>query len=1072
MEDKVHKPGLYKWKRQTPTRLYSRSQNVTTKDDIKDWIKKVEDATDKAAEATFGSYYSSGRERGRYAALQSVQQLHEHDEIHSEAQELLTQWMNEKVVLSDDIDIDDEYWPRIRAQAEVKAEWDHLLADNTDDWDLTNSARSQYASTPTDNFFDVDNLDETSAVESIVQRMLGKQVVQEDFLNDLGLDESKKRKDPRLKMELRHQQVKENREKREKELEKKRRALRERKDAHLQAKQIIKKEEQEKEINAKHEEMEIKQEMASIRKQMQEDRKKMEEEALRRKKEKWQSKNVSRSEIEQRLMEENKQQMLRQLEQEEKRRLMFKKLEKFQAKQAAKNLLILQQHFSAWYKIVLERRLRIGKARALSDWRTLLRAWNAWRSYVRSRRIDIETRQFEQSIVEANRKNQQAQRHHRCTLLRKYLTAWQLYVHQEAERREMEETQNRTRSKMMALLDAAATGKLWNEKKAEEDAGNKRATGRNTVSDADKIDEIFDDRKRPQSVPLSSRSGSSISSSIGGGRCRPNSSRLPTEAWQVTRRHVNLTKDELSRLGGGGDGGEATTTTPHSDLEIRRRFGKQPWMNSPYIVNNFEHRYTAQQKMLHEQQKQIRDQQRLLEEIQYNQRNQQLRHQADEQHALYDRLSRQPVPEEEEERSPWKPVPEEERLTPRHEQLSRQQVPLKGERSSRQLAGAQNESEWEEGEGDGLSRRSVVEQQLNNMFDVHQHQGRIASQQHNAVAKDKETNITLDTARTKSSVSSSTRTAVTTARSDLSVRSGATSSTSNNKYLKVLKTMEERTAERSRLKAEREEKRKKAEEEKMAMLLAHEEDLRRQAEEDKRARVEAYKEKKRLEKQREIDKQQQAERMRELNRLADAHYLRSIVKYRGLVVFKKLVQMSHDAEQRAVEHHKSSLMRKVFAAWHGHASHAMQEKSYLADGMYKFLLLKRCLNQWKNYKHCMKIMEQKGRRFYEQNVLGKIVTAWAHYAMEEKIASWEKERMAKDHYLRSVQKKTFQAWRRLPDELMKEKDREKRRIEMRKKVQMLIPDYEGTVDKSVDISFHEFTFHELTQVDISQVDIS
>lgn len=37
--------------------------------------------------------------------------------------------------------------------------------------------------------------------------MLDKKVVEKDILNDLGFDGSKKRKDPRPKMELRHKQV-------------------------------------------------------------------------------------------------------------------------------------------------------------------------------------------------------------------------------------------------------------------------------------------------------------------------------------------------------------------------------------------------------------------------------------------------------------------------------------------------------------------------------------------------------------------------------------------------------------------------------------------------------------------------------------------------------------------------------------------------------------------------------------------------------------------------------------------------------------------------------------------------
>ena len=30
----------------------------------------------------------------------------------------------------------------------------------------------------------------------------------------------------------------------------------------------------------------------------------------------------------------------------------------------------------------MNRRIKIGKARAMSDWRCKLRAWNAWRAYI------------------------------------------------------------------------------------------------------------------------------------------------------------------------------------------------------------------------------------------------------------------------------------------------------------------------------------------------------------------------------------------------------------------------------------------------------------------------------------------------------------------------------------------------------------------------------------------------------------------------------------------------------------------------------------------------------------------
>ena len=43
---------------------------------------------------------------------------------------------------------------------------------------------------------------------------------------------------------------------------------------------------------------------------------------------------------------------------------------------------LLNKYFSAWYGVVLEQRVKMGKARAVSDWRCKLRAWNAWKAYV------------------------------------------------------------------------------------------------------------------------------------------------------------------------------------------------------------------------------------------------------------------------------------------------------------------------------------------------------------------------------------------------------------------------------------------------------------------------------------------------------------------------------------------------------------------------------------------------------------------------------------------------------------------------------------------------------------------
>ena len=54
--------------------------------------------------------------------------------------------------------------------------------------------------------YDEDLNDEIS-VQHILRDMLDKNVVEKEILNDLGFDGSKKKIDPRPKMELRHKQV-------------------------------------------------------------------------------------------------------------------------------------------------------------------------------------------------------------------------------------------------------------------------------------------------------------------------------------------------------------------------------------------------------------------------------------------------------------------------------------------------------------------------------------------------------------------------------------------------------------------------------------------------------------------------------------------------------------------------------------------------------------------------------------------------------------------------------------------------------------------------------------------------
>ena len=83
------------------------------------------------------------------------------------------------------------------------------------------------------------DLDDEEAVSTVMRNMLDKDLVKEAFRKDLGFDDASKVHDPRLKMVLRHQRVKENREKREAELKRQRREAESKKQARLTARQIV-----------------------------------------------------------------------------------------------------------------------------------------------------------------------------------------------------------------------------------------------------------------------------------------------------------------------------------------------------------------------------------------------------------------------------------------------------------------------------------------------------------------------------------------------------------------------------------------------------------------------------------------------------------------------------------------------------------------------------------------------------------------------------------------------------------------------------------------------------------------
>ncbi|ELU00378.1 hypothetical protein CAPTEDRAFT_221118 [Capitella teleta] len=929
---------LYKWERVSKPRVYSRSQRIASKNDIEDWVQKVEDASGMAAAATFGQpYMSKSRMGGHKQAKERIIDTHIHEAAYVEAQDLLQQWVEEKI----HIDHESDYYedPR-KTKAEIRRDWDHLLDMNTDDDGDDDMELKSAAALKKKRDILVDE-EEDVLVDAVMKNMLDKDLAEEDpSWRRLCDDEESRRTDPRMKMELRRQLVKENRAKREKErIEKKKEKLR-KKETQFHARQIVKKEEQVKASRAKQEEHQIQMEMAKIRKEMEEERKQKQEAVRRRKAEE----EAERRELELDVEEEDERQgevmeaARQQMAQEREKAL--QRMQFIRVQNATQDLKLLQSHFSAWYRVVLERRLQHGKAQAMADWKLLLRSFNAWKHWTRSQTVERDASAHQMRLLQDQRKRVVAESHYQRSLMRRAMGAWLLFVKQQQAAKSLHQDQLQTKTKMAAFLDAASKGKLSNAKADE-------------VQDNTKVEGMFTKDKRPSPIEETTDRSSARSPSRTGRNRSEGTQQPPLQAWQLTKKHAQVSKEELEKV---------------SERQPQR----------VVQMNCMQHRHAAQQKILHQQQQQLKEQQRLIQEMQYLQQQQLLQQQL---------VAGQP------------PGPA-----------------AQSPGSAAQLLGS-------------AAQPPGSAAKLPDAFPL------------------EETEI-VDTERSESTLTTVSQ--MTTERSDMTTSSQMTSQRPSSarqpvktdpKHMHFLKSMEERAAERARIKQEREEKRRKLEQEKWEKLQAEEEEKMQELEADRRRKAEAYKEKKRLLQQKEEEKQHLQKRLAELTIVADEHRKKALLKYRGWKPWQRLIEMAHQREERAMEHARCTLLRKVLLSWHRSTEEDLQVKRRKADQMAEFILVRRCFNNLKRIGQQAVILEEKAVRFHAHKVLSACINAWADWAAEEKVNGWRKERVAKEHSVIRIQKNCLLAWKRFPVLIREEEMKEERRAEMRKKVASMLPDY-------------------------------
>ena len=173
------------------------------------------------------------------------------------------------------------------------------------------------------------------------------------------------------------------------------------------------------------------------------------------------------------------------------------------------------------------------------------------------------------------------------------------------------------------------------------------------------------------------------------------------------------------------------------------------------------------------------------------------------------------------------------------------------------------------------------------------------------------------------------------------------------------------------------------------------------------------------------------------------------MRHYGMNSLKKLLAFRHQQWQVAEEHEGLRVKQRSFNVWYETIRRDIEINTARALDFHNKLLYRRYFVSWQRYKQQTEIAEERAERHYVDRLMTKAFKQWQDYTQSEVIRLWRLEDVAKEHSTKRLLKGAFVLWRHYPDERRKEREREKRLLEMRMKVKDLVPDYRG-VQKSSD----------------------
>ncbi|CAK6441663.1 unnamed protein product [Pipistrellus nathusii] len=582
--------GLSRWKQLTRK---LNPKPAFDPDDVGHWIETEEKDSEFGVSKSFSAGNSdlSRRLWGQMIDLETSEQIEDHDEIYAEAQELVNDWLDTK--LKQELASDGEAKDTVSSVPPVLEASDHLKYDKFDD--LCGYLEEE---------------EESSSVQKFIDHLLHKDVVDYGMLEDIemsGNHDKKQQKDPRLTMEIRHKQVKENRLRREKELERQRIEKTLKKSAFLEAQCLVQEEKRRKALEARKEEA-IQREMVKLRREIIERRLTVQEA--------WKIEKKKQEEGSPKYPEKGIFQGVHiLLEEENMAKERKKKLKELLIQTYKENQQCQKRYFSAWHKLILDHRIKLGKAGTLSNWKLQLKVLKAWRDYTRSRKLEREIQAMEKELREENRKQQLAAEYNRKHVLQHHFTEWQHWHHQkqvlrhhftewqhwhraEILKRELALTKEETRKKMGELLKAASLGKL-------SAAGS---VGTSLLQEATAT--VESPTGEVTAVPLLWEKPPSESNDC---MPSPHLGRLTKSTLPVSLQNVPLNTSD---------------TKPHKTLDVEA--SQQPDSNEklrttsqkakPICMGHLHNRHVFQQQLIEKQKKKLQEQHKTILELKESQR--------------------------------------------------------------------------------------------------------------------------------------------------------------------------------------------------------------------------------------------------------------------------------------------------------------------------------------------------------------------------------------------------------------------------------------------------------------------